>query len=237
MVKVIEDKVGEGLSDALCRIGHDADQIDSLHEMLGPFCHESRNILNSLKMSLYLARKNDSQDIAIAWDEVDRCYKDVERLFERLQTICRPMRLNRVRLSLSLLLEDRRRPWLETFAGKRRTLELVVPNRLEEGEYAPQCLGQALDAFVAWRANAVDCGSSARLEASARGGQYFLEWVEQGRHTANEGSQDATTRRGEPLAMPLLDRVVTAHGGSIEQIEPGGKHLRMSWPQGAGRPR
>ena len=74
-----------------------------------------------------------------------------------------------MRLPLALLLEDRRRSWLETFAGEGRTLELIVPGRDELGDFDPQCLGQALDAFVAWRASAVDGGSTARLAGVVEG--------------------------------------------------------------------
>ena len=52
----------DGLTPLLCRIVSDPAQLESLHEVLGGFCHQSRNLLNSLKLSIYLATKFVTRD-------------------------------------------------------------------------------------------------------------------------------------------------------------------------------
>lgn len=222
-------EAGEGLTDLLNRIVRDPERIGSLHEILGPYCHQSRNLLNSLKMSLYLARHHEPRSSCGAWVEVERAYREVEYLYERLQMICRPMPLAYVRLPLSLLLEDRRKTWVGGFAARGRTLELVAPLEPGVGDYDPNYLGQALDAFVSWRGEAGAEGLSASLRWWIGEGKFHLEWVES--DPGAEVCPRCGWGRPESLALPLLGRVVSAHGGEMELVKPAGRHVRLSWPQ------
>jgi hypothetical protein len=233
---------GEGLAEGLSRIVVDPGRIDALHKVLGPFCHQSRNILNSLKISLYLAHRKDASEEGIAgsWDDVEARYRAVEGLYDRLQMMWRPVTLARVPMSLSLLLEDRRRAWVADFAAHGRVLRMRAAAKSDVGEYDPHWLGLALDAFVAWRASAASRGRDAALRWSTRSGKFHVEWQEPpaSRESTREGEGTGVpvpaaggSERFEPLALPFLIRVVAAHGGIVELIEPGGSHLRLSWPQ------
>jgi hypothetical protein len=156
-------------------------------------------------------------------------YREVEHLFDRLQTICRPMSLAVVRMSLSLLMEDRRKQWVEQFTARGRALELVRVGESDVGDYDPQSLGIALDALVAWRAAAGASGQGARLRWGARQGRFEIEWIERGARDRRASPRDDDGR--EPLALPLLGRVVAAHGGTLELLGRAGRHLRFFWPQ------
>jgi hypothetical protein len=232
-----EPEAQGGLEGLMGVIARRPEQLHALHELLRPYCHEGRNLLNSVKMSLYLGRRNLEDVPDDGWGEIQSRYGEVESLFDRLQLICRPMALACVRLPLALLLEDRRGRWERELAGRGMMLEFVAPPGKDVAEYDPNYLGQALDSFVAWRAATGREGRSARLSWGTVEGRSRIEWIE---------SDDATSpckRRGGnaqgrdhagpcgALALPLLSQVVSAHGGELEQVRPGGQHVRLAWPQ------
>src|SRR3954453_13488312 len=78
---------GEALSESLSRIVVEPGRIETLHKILGPFCHESRNLLKILKMSLYLAKRDSDCPRGPSWDQVDRQLLVVEQFYDRLQLI------------------------------------------------------------------------------------------------------------------------------------------------------
>jgi hypothetical protein len=227
---------GEGaLGEALTRLVADPARVEALHEVLGPFCHRSRNILNSLKISLYLARRDEapgSRSVEL-WAEVETRYRAVEEFYDRLQMLWRPLPQALVRISLSLLLEDRRDSWVAQFAARDRVLRMSAVGKDDIGDYDPNCLGVALDAFVAWRASAGEAGRDAQLSWWAREQWFELEWDEPRKPSRTRARPQVGTsgNRSESLALPLLARVIAAHGGVMELVEPSGRHLRLSWPQ------
>jgi len=233
-----ESGSGGGLADSLSRIVNSPAQLDLLQEVIGPFCHQSRNILNSLKMSLYLAQREEGGRGIKALKDVEGSCLELEELYDRLQLIYRPVSLTCVRMSLGLLIDDRRQPWVDRFADRGRILELVAPRRPDVGDYDPNVLGRALDAFVFWRADMGKSGQGARLSWSIKRGAFELDWLE-----SESASGKAVGDAGEPVsckgafALPVLARVVTAHGGMIRHLKPGGEHLRLSWPQSVECPR
>src|SRR5437660_1654591 len=109
-------------TDVLVRMAQDPAQVAWLHGIIGPYCHQSRNLLNGLKIGLYIARRKDDDPVTGVcprhgshWDELDRAYRAVEERLDRLQSLCRPLELAPVRLPLSLLMEERRGRWIDTF--------------------------------------------------------------------------------------------------------------------------
>jgi hypothetical protein len=233
-----ESVKGEGaLGEALSRLVADPVRVEALHDVLGPFCHRSRNILNSLKISLYLARRHETapERPEELWAEVEERYRAVEEFYDRLQMLWRPLRQALVRIALSLLLEDRRNSWVAQFAMHDRVLHMSAIGEDDVGDYDPNSLGVALDAFVAWRAAAGDADRDARLSWWTRHGRFELEWEEPRKpaRTRARAKSAAVGNRPESLALPLLGRVIAAHGGAMELVEPWGGHLRLSWPQTA----
>jgi hypothetical protein len=227
----------DDLAETLSRIVADPARVETLHEVLGPFCHRSRNILNTLKISLYLAHRKEAQTGGSErlWEEVEERYRVVEEFYDRLQMLWRPLHLALVRLPLSLLLEDRRSAWAARFAQSERVLRMSAAGNDSAGDYDPNCLGLALDAFVAWRAVAGEPGGEGQLCWWTEQGRFELHWEEPPAHVQGPSSGAAAAARAAPLALPILGRVIAAHGGVMEQVVPGGRHVRLAWPQIAGR--
>jgi hypothetical protein len=228
----------DGLAEALCRIVADPGRVEALHHVLGPFCHRGRNILNTLKISLYLARRKEASGGGpeSLWHEVEERYRVVEDFFDRLQMIWRPLPLAVVRLPLSLLLEDRRSAWVARFAATERLLRIDRAGEDDPGDYDPNCLGIALDAFVDWRAAVGTGGGEVRLRWWTEAGRFELHWQEPVGRSRARSKPGVPADCGGALALPLLGRAVAAHGGTMELVEPSGRDVRISWPQCACAP-
>ena len=156
----------------------DPDNSESLHEILGTYCHQSRNVLHTMKLSLFLARRGSPPAEVETWGELERDYLAVEHFFDRLQLVCRPMAVNPVRMPLSLLIEDRLEDWTNWLAARGQSLEVIAPDEPAIGDYDPARMAQGLDAFVAWRGDAGREGGSALLRWGADAGHFHLDWTE-----------------------------------------------------------
>jgi hypothetical protein len=222
-----------GLAGSLLNITTDPARIDELYKLLGEYCHVFRNRLNSLKLSLYLARRAGNDPCAPPWAELERRYQDVENLIDRVQTICRPIRLDLIRLSPGAVLEDRGRIWAGWMARNGVSLALSPPGQKAEGTFDPNRLLQALDALVDWRSRAGDPGTSARLAWSLDCHRFLIEWEEQG---PGRPAFDEETDEDRPaeLALPLISRVMAAHGGTMTVGLEGGLRVRLRWPREVG---
>jgi hypothetical protein len=215
----------ESLAVSLLRAAADPAERDRLHELLGGFCHQCRNTLNSMKLSLYLAKRGSDTKRRAVWSDLEPRYMAVEQFIERLQLIVRPMALTPVRLALSLLFEERGGAWSATMAASGRTLTCVSPPDPVVVSFDPFHLGHALDGLVAWRAAAGPPGTEASLHWWVDRGRSYLEWSE----TVTNTERPAATR-DEALVLPLLGRVATAHGGSFSIDARDGLLIRLNWP-------
>ena len=220
------------LTDSLCRMVRDSSKVHHLYELLGPFCHETRNVLNSIKMSLYLAQRVVRPAVCEGWQGLEQDYLAVERLYDRLQFLCRPLPMNSMRMPLDLLMNDRNAAWTDRFAASGGRLELIAPRRPCVGDYDPVCLGQALDAFLSWRAEVIGVGTLARLRWKAKGEDFHVEWTESGTETTRRPDENPSppTDSREPFALPYLVRVITAHGGTTEVNHASGWGIHLTWP-------
>jgi hypothetical protein len=225
---MVEQRTVDELITSLVRIAADPKQVSSLHEILGSFCHQCRNLLNSLKLSLYLARRDQRAAVDDSWNVIEPRYRAVEQFYDRLQLICRPMALVPLRTSLASLLDDRYPSWAEWMAEHDRRLEWNPPEAPTIGEFDPIRLGEGLDAFVAWRAQAGAPGEPARLSWREEDQRFRLDWDESGAPHSRHG--DACGECTGSFALPLLARVVSVHGGTIDVDFREGLHLRIQWP-------
>jgi hypothetical protein len=218
----------EGLSCALWRVATDPAKVQALYELLGGYCHEVRNKLNGIKLSLFLARRQACPLSDPAWAEAERCYRDVEDLVERLQLICRPLDIFAIRLDLSGLISERLPSWRRALAARGRRLELDAPDGPAIGRFDPARLAQGLDGLVCWRARTGDPDASIRLRWGADHDHLALEWHEP------DGTDpvDAT----DDLALPILARIIAAHGGGCQLAAGPGLRLRCRWPSRAPTP-
>jgi hypothetical protein len=210
--------------DPLIRVATDPVRRARLYDLLGGFCHQCRNHLNSLKLSLYLAGRRGPECERAAWSEHDARYRAVERVYDRLQQICRPMHLTPVRLPVALLWDEVFPAWTELFRPGGIALEPAPPTAPAAVDFDPVRLRPALDALAEWRA-ATPPSRRVRFAWDTDGGEFLVEWRESVATPAPRaaGSADA-------LALPLLARVLAAHGGTLEIAAASPFHLRLRWP-------
>ncbi len=217
------------LATALAMVIANPDDSESLHKLLGTYCHQSRNLLHTMKLSLFLAQRSSPSAESEKWGALERDYLAVEHFFDRLQVVCRPMAVSPVRMSLSLLIEDRLDDWSKWFAGRGRCLEVIAPDGPAVGDYDPARMAQGLDAFVAWRVDSGRGGESATLRWGVDDRHFHLEWNE-----PDADGRDLPEERLHPperLALPLLTRVMSAHAGALEFAVQDGLRLRLRWPR------
>jgi hypothetical protein len=232
---------GECLSLSMLAVVTSQERLARLRRYLSGFSHRCRNSLNGIKVSLYLARREPSGTTLSAWEELEQTYLQIERLFDRLQAIYRPMTLTMVRSPLGPFMADHEPTWRTWFAERGRTLRVDRPGQDLPGDFDPIHLGMGLDAVLAWRADVREAGRQPRL--SWRTGEGFCEvaWDETETPTSSGAAEAAAGCEGkppgsageDPLALPLLARIITAHAGRTESTrEPGrGFRLNLSWPQ------
>lgn len=219
----------EDLASSLARVASDPQMVRALHELLGGYCHQCRNTLNSLKLSLYLARRDASSASLPIWSDLEPRYQRVEQSFDRLQTICRPMSLIPIRATLEMLLDERRASWTEMMAARGRVLEFVAPSEAIPGEFDPIRLLEGLDAFVRWRAEVGEPGQAATLEWGADPARFELCWTEP--RACGFDPSDASDGGADALALPLLARVIAEHGGTFRLDLGKGLRLEAAWPR------
>ncbi len=228
-----------GLCDSLLRLVQSDPQIQQLREELGGFSHRCRNLLNGMKMSLYFMRRGaEQQPLPQWWDGMERNYRGIEELLDQLQAIYRPISLTLVRSAFRCLVQDRQRLWSDWFASGCGALEIVSPEQESEGEFDPMCLTMGLDALARWRAAVVSAGRSARISWRTKDGQFEVSWDESGATApapirppgqASPGMPSLLAAH-QPLALPLLARVMTAHRGIMEWSGNPEFHALLRWP-------
>jgi hypothetical protein len=230
----------EALCESLTRIASDPALGRGLHELLGSYCHQSRNILNTLSLSLYLAQREGSGDCALLW-EIEPLYKEVERFYDRLQAICRPLPHDPVTLPLALLFQSREEAWSHRLALRGRTLLLVPPIEPAVGEFDPTRLQVAFDDLVAWRAEVGPDATILQIDWKAEEGWFRVNFAEVPDHTPGKlgmpmggGSSEMDVDRFPmtlaALTKPLVARAMTVHGGSLVEASRDPWRLELCWP-------
>jgi hypothetical protein len=213
------------LADQLLRIARDPNLRRMVYEQLGDYCHQCRNRLNSLKLSLYLAMRHSPTADAGHWSTIDGHYQELERRVDRVQTLCRPLMLSRVTLGLDLLIDDRRAAWTRSMATAGRVLEFDPPADRAVASFDVERMGQALDSLIAWRAGDPGSAPSARLSWWVAEGESHLAWEE-----LRTGTSQPPSNEGATWTLPFLARIVMAHGGDYRVEDHRGWRLDLSWP-------
>ncbi len=234
------EQTAERLSHALARVAADRDLARHLHEILGGYCHQCRNLLNTLNISLYLARRSGAETCPAVWCELERGYREVEQFVERLQSVCRPVPLGRVRLSLGLLIEGREAAWSEALAESGRGLVVDPPIEPAVGQFDPVRVESAFNDLVAWRARAGESSTDLRVRWSADRGWFSVVWDEplstrsRRARPGKRGPTAATSPSApgclEALTIPSLARVASLHGGTLEGPQSDPWKITLRWP-------
>jgi len=234
-----EGPAEEGSSASTIGGGDDPVGPDCVRQILGCFNHRCRNALNGIKMGLYLFKRETSGPMHRCWTELAQTYEEIERVFDRLQVIYRPMSVNTVRSPLGLLVTERLPAWCTSFSGKGRTLDIDRPDDDDPGDFDPMYLGLGLDAFIAWRAEAGDPKRQSSLSWRTANGCFEVSWDEFRPAKRSSGNTHdfgvpqgpRPTVRVDSLALPLLARVVAAHGGFLETTSDPAFGVKLRWPQ------
>jgi hypothetical protein len=223
----------------LLRLVQDDRQIQHLREQLGGFSHRCRNLLNGLKMSFYFLQRGVDQPLPEYWSALELDYRRIEALFDQLQAIYRPVSLTVIRGTLRCLIQDRQPHWAQWFASGQGTLEIAPPKQESHGEFDPMCLSMGLDALARWRAAVLAADQSARFSWRTGGGQFEVRWEERERCAPadsalfplrSDSKCTAASAAPQPLALPLLARMLTAHGGTLEWNRKPHFQALMRWP-------
>jgi len=207
--------------------------------MLGRFSHRCRNSLSGIKMGLYLFKREAEGPMHRSWIELAQNYEEIERLFDRLQVLYRPVCVTMIRSPLGLLVTERMPSWGSLFSRKGRALDIDRPNQDESGDFDPMYLGLGLDAFIAWRAEAGHPNWQSCLSWRIADGCFEVTWNEVPPGSHSPGEQDEVgiaqgprpSVRVDTLALPLLARVVAAHGGYLETTSESAFAIKLRWPQ------
>jgi hypothetical protein len=226
----------------LLPIVHEAERVERLRTMLSGFCHRCRNSLNGIKLSLYLFRREARGAVPDSWGEIEAIYQQVEHLFDHLQTIYRPMTITMVRWPLGELIHRHVSKWRAAFESRGRALQLHPPEAEVTGDFDPGQLGVGLDAMVAWRAEVGGAGGLARVAWGVRDGAIEVRWREANPDDPRDPPEPAgvfarrnagcsSSRVVDVLAMPLLARIVAAHGGRLHRERGPGFGVLLRWPQ------
>jgi enamine deaminase RidA (YjgF/YER057c/UK114 family) len=228
----------EGLCCSLLRCVQDDGHTEQLRGVLRGFSHRYRNLLSGVKMGLYFAKKGAAPPVSGKCAELEQIYQIMEQLLDRLQTIYRPMVLTPVRASFMSLVNDRRQIWNDWFHAVGAELEIVAPPAEATVEFDPMHLASALDAFLSWRASTSTPGQGVRLSWRPIEDDFEISWRESEREpdgagdaslAANHGARCAS-RTVQALALPLLARVMSAHGGAMEWASEGRFQVHLRWP-------
>jgi hypothetical protein len=225
----------EALSASLLRFIEE-DRIPELRQALSGFNHRCRNMLNGLSMGFYLTRRATTGPIPQRWDDLNRTYQEIERLFDLLQSIYRSMELSPSCRPFQTVVDERGRSWRMAFEAEGATLAIRPPAREVAGEFDGARIADALDGFVAWRASRLGPGGRATLTWGTTKRHFELCWDESSPTVAppRTGSpQDpvaalASTLRS--LSLPRLARVVAEHRGRLSWTPGPAAEARIRWP-------
>ena len=225
----------DALSKSLLRFIEDG-QLPELRQALSGFNHRCRNMLNSMKMGFYLARRAATGPLPERWDELNRTYLEVERIFDLLQAIYRTMSLTLVQGPFRAVVEERGREWRGAFERESASLAIRPPSHEAAGEFDAMRLSSALDGFIAWRASRVGPGGRATLSWATTRRHFELQWTETASPVAATRASAplcpiaALAVTGRSLALPLLARVVAEHRGRLTWSPGNPAELRIRWP-------
>lgn len=213
--------VASPVADVICHMASEPARVESLHAILGDFCHLVRNRLNSLQIGLYLAKSGSENTGTPSWGLAESYCRDAEHVIELFQTVCRPMPLRTISIGLDLVLRDIVNRWQSRFLARGLTLTMRDLSIAEPSRIDPSRIAQTFDALAAWRVEEAEPGSSITLRGRAAQGWSQVEWI--------EDASSLDTTRGA-LCLGALARVASAHGGKLARRDTPSLSLTIDWP-------
>ena len=202
-----------------------------LHEVIGTYCHQVRNHLNSLKLSLYFAKRGASSDRPSPWKELNAQYLEMEAWLERLQMLCRPLQLDLYHLPFDLLIEERRGRWTDAAEERDGTLAIEPADFPTAFSFDMGRFAAALDDLAAWRFRAAPVGTRFMLGWKNLGDHFEFRWSELHSQPPESRETRATSPlSSEGLLLPVIYRLAVLHGGTVDLSLDHGWHLSIRLP-------
>ena len=222
----------------LLKIAGDSELTKHLHKVIGTYCHQVRNQLNSIKLSLYFAKRVATAVDHSRWNELDSHYLDLERWLDRLQLVCRPLQLQTFPLPFGLLIEERRESWTEAARQNGGSLLIQPVEPILNVAVDLGRLGQALDDLADWRFPSAPPNTTFQLDWKQEGGFLVFLWKEKWDRPAIEPDDPIPVNRSqlsrEGLTLPLILRMVSLHGGTMNCSSDVGWELSIRLPMDSG---
>lgn len=215
------------LSSSLLPLVSDEERVQSFKDLVATFVHRTRNLLNGIKMCLYILRRRSSPERARDWAELERVYSAVETLLDRLQMIYKSQCSRTIRCPLGQLIKDRLPTWRRVLSRRGLALDVDAPAEETPSDFDPSAFTTGLDAFVSWRAEVAPAGSRVLIGWRIDGDDLELWWKED-----EPASDDLPVNLGvDTLALPLLARITALHGGRLEERRNPELSLSLRWPR------
>lgn len=215
------------VDDLMC-IARDAALRGELGPSFANYCHQFRNRLNSIKLGIYLARRQATEELSTCWESLERDYLAIEDRLDRVQAVCRNADPARAAIDLNLLFDDRSRLWTE--AMRQGAAELTFdpppsgcPTRIDVERF-----GSGLDDLVHWRATARTGRREVRVAWDRQGGRTTVRWRELFGNSEPSAGEGTETRR--TWTLPILARILADHHGSLSLAEGSDWDLTLEWP-------
>ncbi|WP_435019223.1 hypothetical protein TA3x_001179 [Tundrisphaera sp. TA3] len=218
---------GHDLTHHLMGIVSDATLRQFVYEHMGEYCHQCRNRLNSLKLCIYLAKRQVPPASATDLGVLEDRYAVLERSIDLIQTLCRPMSLSLASLGLDLLIQDRMPRWIARAIDLDVDFVCAPPTERAVALFDPDRLGQALDLLWDWRMRRMEPGSTVQFGWRVEYGIASVNWHE---HPNGFASSPPPAAETDAWALPLITRVIEAHGGKATLSESDAWRLDLAWP-------
>lgn len=222
-----------------------SERLAAIGETMAALVHESRNALQRSKACLEMLRLelSDRPDVLDLVERAQRAQDDLHRLYEEVRQWAAPLVLKRQRCCLVAL-------WREAWQQAVAAAAARTP-RLEEHVAGPtDCLVDRFALIQVFRnifENAIEvsppdgviqvrCQTTGSGPAEAR----VVAIRDQGPGLTPQQQQRifdpffTTKAKGTGLGMAIAQRIVQAHGGSIQAHVPGGTEIVVTLPTGEG---
>ncbi|MEW4570506.1 hypothetical protein AB1L88_21805 [Tautonia sp. JC769] len=212
----------DGLAGALLRCVEEPDRIALIQVLLDRYCHRLRNRLNSMKLSLYLARRLSGNPSGPEWGRADSAYRSMEAMIEQVQLFCTPLQPSLAEGDLNHWIEQRVPDWQRALASRFLRLEPCGPAEALPSRFDWNRLAQGLDALIQFWAAQGPADGTIRLSWQRDLDRFRVRFE-------GEASLIRTQGDEENLALPVLARVLRAHQGTLA-IAADSCAIELSWP-------
>ena len=114
--------------------------------------------MNSLQLCLYLAgaegKANGGSPAPGGLGAMESAYRELLGVMDRIQEVCRPVRLDPMSVPFALVVEDRVAAWQRRFAGREIAMLIRPPGDSDRCALDPMRLAHGLDELASWRLGA-----------------------------------------------------------------------------------